>query len=447
MAMNFGKSNRSIAFNPTSAFPLDARSYFESYAAALAAAATAEEAGSTNTQYYIGQTLTVVENGKVGIYTIQPNKSLAAMDKNIQINEGLFEYDENGKLTFAGAASAVPGSQLTINEGGSISWLARINAYDKSEVYTKSETDAKIAEGVAAANHLKRKIVASIEAIDKFALDAEQYIYMVPALEGLANDVYDEYIIINGEIEKVGSWEVDLSDYAKSSDVATALNYKVDKVEGSRLITSEEASKLSSIKDLIQSVNPVDFTLGTEGQLNLNNLSIDKVANLQTALNKKVDTIDGWTLLSPTNQEKLSKLVIGDDGSVEISGNVNAENVQGLGDWITANAGNIVGLSEKNFSSTLEAKLNGVETGAQKNYINSIEETQFEVNSGKLSVKSISSNLIGGLSELLSGKASTEAVNSIDTKVNSLIDSLNNYKVTTTDKLDDLDNRLTWHKI
>lgn len=25
MAMNFGKGNRSVAFNPTSAFPLDAR--------------------------------------------------------------------------------------------------------------------------------------------------------------------------------------------------------------------------------------------------------------------------------------------------------------------------------------------------------------------------------------------------------------------------------------
>jgi hypothetical protein len=39
MAMNFGKGNRSVAFNPTSAFPLDARSYFESFEAAVAAAA------------------------------------------------------------------------------------------------------------------------------------------------------------------------------------------------------------------------------------------------------------------------------------------------------------------------------------------------------------------------------------------------------------------------
>jgi hypothetical protein len=70
MALTFGKGNRSVAFNPTSAFPLDARSYFESYTLALAAAQGAEEAGSSNTQYYFGQTLVVVENGVASFYTI-----------------------------------------------------------------------------------------------------------------------------------------------------------------------------------------------------------------------------------------------------------------------------------------------------------------------------------------------------------------------------------------
>lgn len=54
MAMNFGKGNRSVAFNPTSAFPLDARSYFESYDAAVDAAALAKEAGSSESVYYYG---------------------------------------------------------------------------------------------------------------------------------------------------------------------------------------------------------------------------------------------------------------------------------------------------------------------------------------------------------------------------------------------------------
>jgi GTP-binding protein Era len=36
----------------------------------------------------------------------------------------------------------------------------------------------------------------------------------------------------------------------------------------------------------------LDFSIGDKGQLNLNNISIDKIINLQNTLNKKVDSID-----------------------------------------------------------------------------------------------------------------------------------------------------------
>ena len=76
----FGKVNFSVAFNPTSAFPLDARCYFTSLEAAQAAAATAEEAGSTNTQYFYGQKLLVYEGEKAKWYTIQPGGNLVSDD-------------------------------------------------------------------------------------------------------------------------------------------------------------------------------------------------------------------------------------------------------------------------------------------------------------------------------------------------------------------------------
>ena len=76
MSMNFGKGNRAIAFNPTSAFPLDARTYFESYDDALAKAQTAEEVGSTNTQYHYGMKLLVNEDGVYTWYVITANNTL-----------------------------------------------------------------------------------------------------------------------------------------------------------------------------------------------------------------------------------------------------------------------------------------------------------------------------------------------------------------------------------
>ena len=72
MALNFGKLNFSTSFNPTSAFPLDARCYFENLESAQEAAATAEAAGSSNTVYYFGATLAVLENNVATLYIIQP---------------------------------------------------------------------------------------------------------------------------------------------------------------------------------------------------------------------------------------------------------------------------------------------------------------------------------------------------------------------------------------
>lgn len=65
-----------VAFSPKTAFPLDARSMFGSYDAAVAAAQTAENAGSSNTVYYFGQILTVFENDVARHYSIQGDKSL-----------------------------------------------------------------------------------------------------------------------------------------------------------------------------------------------------------------------------------------------------------------------------------------------------------------------------------------------------------------------------------
>ena len=447
MAIDFGKVNRSVAFNPTSAFPLDARSYFESYELAEAAAASAEPVGSTNTQYYIGQQITVVENGIVSFYIIQPSKKLEQVGKSTPIDENLFEYDENGNLTLAGSKEANKGDQLSIDENGKLIWVKPIDAYTKSEVYTKQETENKIAESVAAAAHLKRKVVESIDDIDVNAFDADQYIYMVPALEGFVNDIYDEYIIIDEKIEKVGSWEVDLSDYVKSTDLETLLNSKVDKVEGSRLITNAEGEKLGSIKDLVKSVNNTDFTLDENGQLNLNQISISKISNLENQLNGKVDKIEGWTLLSPTDQAKLNSLVVGDNGNIEVSGKVNAENVQGLDDWITSNIGVVPGLSEKNFTTTLEAKLNGIENNAERNFIASVDTNQMEVVNKQLSIKSISVDKVDNLTNLLNAKASVESVNTVINAVNTLETKLNNQMASISDRLDVVEDALTWKTI
>lgn len=445
-----------------------------------------------------------LEDGKYVIAWYEPSTETAA---DVSANlETLKQTVETLEGNLESVESSIETLQTEVD--------SKANAAD---VYTKTEIDTKLNE----LDHLKRTTVAGIESINLEAADADRYIYMVPNAE---TGNYDEYMVVKNaegvnELEKVGDWSVDLSDYATIEDLdgkvdkdanarlmtndegtklagiqegaeenfiksasedfsvseeghlslntlskdkidglnesltslAEILGSKVDKEENARLMTEAEAAKLQSITDLIKSVNPANFTVSEQGQLNLNDINISKIIGLQDALNGKVDRVysaDGeeWTLLSPENQAKLAALVLEGD-KVEISGTVNAENVQGLESWITSHASTVKGLSEYNFNLDMLLKLSEIEDGAQVNYISSVDETQMNVTDGHLSIIGVSPDIVIGLSDILDGKASTSTVTTLQTNLNNLQTQLNNYVVDTTVRLDDLDQRLTWQTI
>ena len=352
MSLDFGKLNFSVSFNPTSAFPLDARSYFESLDAAKAAAATADVAGSSTTTYYFGQTIAVVESGAAKLYTIQPDKQLAEVGGKIAVNENVFAHTAEGKLDLYGFADAVAGAQLIKTVDGKLSWvkpdqttvegiqttvaglqksvtdLAGIvgskeegtgvfaeiaKKADAENVYTKADADSKIAEAIAKAPHLERKKVDSVEAIDVAAEDADKYIYMVPKTAG-DGDHYDEYMVIDGAVERMGDWKVDLSEYAKTADVTNLLSKKVDSVVGSRLMTTEEGTKLEGIA-AGANVNVIDgvseeFAISDDGKvLSVKAVDSSKVTGLADALAKKVNVEEGKGLSThDLTDDLLSKL-------------------------------------------------------------------------------------------------------------------------------------------
>lgn len=87
--------NFAVALNPTTAFPLDARSMFGSLSAAQAAAATAENAGSSNSVYYYGQILTVFENDVATHYSIQGDKTLKAIGNSVAGDDKCIVMSDN----------------------------------------------------------------------------------------------------------------------------------------------------------------------------------------------------------------------------------------------------------------------------------------------------------------------------------------------------------------
>lgn len=83
---------------------------------------------------------------------------------------------------------------------------------------SKFQTDTEVAAAVAAADHLQRKKVAAVADIDPAAADADKYIYMVPKTGSDSDDLYDEYMVLDGKVEHVGNTKVDLSGYVQKVD-------------------------------------------------------------------------------------------------------------------------------------------------------------------------------------------------------------------------------------
>lgn len=127
-------------------------------------------------------------------------------------------------------------NNLIVGLRDDISTLTTVTSHINTRLdntYTKEETNAQI----AAAAHLKRKIVEQLDDSILNAADADQYIYMVPSQLDNVDNKYYEYIVIETKstneegietvskaFERVGSWEVNLNDYATKVEVSNSVD-------------------------------------------------------------------------------------------------------------------------------------------------------------------------------------------------------------------------------
>lgn len=97
--------------------------------------------------------------------------------------------------------------------------------YGIADAYTKDEANTAIAAAVANAHHLKREIVS---VLPKVSEANEDTIYMVPDAgstdaAGSNKSVYTEYMLVNGAFERIGTSDVDLSNYFTKDQVTGAI--------------------------------------------------------------------------------------------------------------------------------------------------------------------------------------------------------------------------------
>lgn len=369
----FGKLNFAVAFNPQTAFPLDARYYFDSLSAAQTAAQGAVEVGSASGTYFFGQTVVVVESSVATLYVIQPDKTLQPVGSTV-LGDGKSITVVDGQVQLVGFAEAQPGQQPRISSEGNLEWytpdastveglqqtvgqlqtdvgelqsdVGTINdtletKANVSDVYTQTQTDQKIAAAVSSTY----KPSGSVEfaSLPTPSADNLGNVYNVTdaftaGATFIASEQGQKYPADTNVavVEVDGSYYfdalsgfVDLTGYLTTTKAAETyatiaqLGNKVDKVSGSSLVQDTLITKLTNLLN-IQSVADGQLQVSPEGQLSILSIAQSQVAGLTEALAGKVDVVAGK------------------------------------------------GLSTNDFTNELLQKLNGIEAGAEVNVIESI---------------------------------------------------------------------------
>lgn len=261
-----------------------------------------------------------LRDGQVLTYDVASESWVArdpqSVEQIVKFDPKQFVTDANGELSIINFADAPSGAQLTKSSDGSLIWVLpdvttveglaeavetlradvdnltdKFNDYDTSDV-----VDTKISTALADANHLSYKIVNSTDEIDVNAADASQYIYLVKN-----ENSYDEYMVVNKTLEKVGDWNVALDDYATKSEVAV-ISTRVDDI-ASQLngINSTVSTQTTAIANINTSVENLTTQLGVTNssvedlasQLNTVKATVSEhatqIADLELLLEDKVD--------------------------------------------------------------------------------------------------------------------------------------------------------------
>lgn len=327
MAMTFGTLDFAVAFNRQTAFPLDAKSYFESLELATAAAASAQEAGSSETTYYFGQTIAVVENGKATLYVIQPDKTLKEVGGNIAINENVFAKDADGTLNLLGFADAVGGAQLVKTEDGKVSWV---------------KPDTTTVEGLSTAIKSLQQVVGDDKgglvkqvADNKAAIDtlngdktvSGSVAYQIAQIVAGADESFDtlkeiadwitthktDAATMNSQIstnkDDIASLKTLVGSTAVATQIATAIDSALKDGETDRYALAADLTSLSNEVDAIKTklgeksvADQIDAALRVDGvekyALASHTHEIANVTGLQEILNGKAAAKDVETLQS-----------------------------------------------------------------------------------------------------------------------------------------------------
>lgn len=301
-------------------------------------------------------------NSKIG--TVTEGKTVVEM-----INDAKTEatYDDTA---LSGRVATIEGDYL--------------KAADKTAIENKMATDIATAKTEAIETVLGEAVPEDFDTLKEIAAwiqsDTTASAQLVTRVTNIENDYLKgaDKTELQGKIDALESFVGTLPEGATST---TVIAYIKEVVDGIKIGDYAKAADLTTLtnrvkaledvgaeKNIINSVDAEQFAVDETRKLTMKPIAIEKVTGLSAAIDSKVDKVEGSRLISSDEATKLEKLVLSADGTVEISGEINASNVKELGTWITTNRDTIPGL----LSTTDATKITGIESGAQVNIIESV---------------------------------------------------------------------------
>jgi hypothetical protein len=294
-----------VALNPDGAFPLDARAYFGSLTEAQTAAAGAKEAGSSESAYFFGQQLYVVENDKVTTYLIQTDGTLKEVGAVPRVDGNSIELKVNEEtdekyLTLLGLEAAKEGASLVKGADGKISWSAT----------TQSDLNANLAEIENDIDELQEIVVASETGLVSKVSALETKLENTGAIFNFAGSLTEEAfgnIELNGSEAQYQPGDVVLvngkAEYVCVKDHKDTYVVTSDEVvlEGKKFYTKDAEGKYIEVdaEDL------VDANPAAEGYYEIKNVEYLRweafgdpagVEELTNTVEKLTDTVDEQSL-------------------------------------------------------------------------------------------------------------------------------------------------------
>ena len=134
--------------------------------------------------------------------------------------------DENGLLYLWQKIKSIIPSKVSDLTNDS-KYQTEVNVKSTIEGYgyqTSSQVSTAISNALADVTGISYSIVTSLPST------GEPGIIYLKSNGGSTSNIYDEYIYVNGKFEKIGTTDVDLSGYLKSSDLTAITNGEIDEI-------------------------------------------------------------------------------------------------------------------------------------------------------------------------------------------------------------------------